>query len=385
MRYTPLVSIIVNNYNYGHFLSEAIDSALAQTYTATEVIVVDDGSTDDSAEIIAGYGEQIIPVLKENGGQASAFNAGFAKSRGDVICFLDADDYLFPQTIERVLKVWEPGVAKVQYRLKMVDAVGNPMGFYPPLSAAMDNREEVLSTLLKRGTYVCPVTSGNSFSRAALGQILPVPEEGFRLSADGYLQLMVPFCGEVRSIHEALAAYRIHGNNLWAAGARKSADEQYSTMYRRKFEFLQRKHLPHKLLCQILLSRKANELGYGVSHERRFMMARYRMALLRLDPQNHLVSSDRLLGQGYEGLRATWLHTELGWSRRLLYSMWFVGVSLLPSRVAMRLIVWQFVPKSRLTAVIRMNIHERIRTAYKGLFYTKVVRKVFGKTAKGSR
>ena len=99
MRYTPLVSVIVNNYNYGHFLSEAIDSALAQTYTRTEVIVVDDGSTDDSSEIIAGYGDRIIPVLKENGGQASAFNAGFAKSRGDVICFLDADDYLFPQAI----------------------------------------------------------------------------------------------------------------------------------------------------------------------------------------------------------------------------------------------------------------------------------------------
>jgi glycosyltransferase involved in cell wall biosynthesis len=384
MSYTPLVSIIVNNYNYGHFLSEAIDSALAQTYTATEVIVVDDGSTDDSPEIIAGYGERVIPVLKENGGQASAFNAGFAKSRGDVICFLDADDYLFPQAIERVLKLWEPGVAKVQYRLKMVDAVGNPMGFYPPLNAAMDG-EEALSTLLKRGTYVCPVTSGNTFGRAALEQILPVPEEDFRLSADGYLQLMVPFCGEVRSIHEALAAYRIHGNNLWAAGARKSANEQYPTLYRRKLGFLQRKHLPHKLLCQILLSRKANELGYGVSHERRFMIARYRMALLRLDPQNPLVSSDRLLSQGYEGLRATWLHTELGWRRRLLYSMWFVCVSLLPSRVAIRLIVWQFVPKSRPTAVRRINIHERIPTAYKRLFYTKVVRKIFGKSSKGSR
>jgi glycosyltransferase involved in cell wall biosynthesis len=383
MSYTPLVSIVVNNYNYGHFLSEAIDSALAQTYTHTEVIVVDDGSTDDSPEIIAGYGDRIIPVLKENGGQASAFNAGFAKSRGDVICFLDADDYLFPQTIERVLRVWEPGVAKVQYRLRMVDAVGNPIGFYPPLNAAMDS-EEALSTLLKRGTYVCPVTSGNSFSRAALEHILPIPEEDFRLSADGYLQIMVPFCGEVESIHEALAAYRIHGNNLWATGTQKSANER-PTMYRRKFEYLQRKHLPHKLVCQIILSGKANELGYGVSRERQFMMARYRMALLRLDPQNRVVSSDRLPGQVYEGLHATWLHTELGWRRRLLYSTWFVSVGLLPSRVAMRLVVWQFVPKTRPTDVIRMNIRKRMRAVYKGLLYTKVVRKVFGKITEGSR
>src|SRR5207248_11792671 len=85
----PLVSILINNYNYGRFLRDAIDSALRQTYTNTEVIVVDDGSTDDSRQIIAGYGSRIVPVLKENGVQASAFNAGFAASKGQWICFLD--------------------------------------------------------------------------------------------------------------------------------------------------------------------------------------------------------------------------------------------------------------------------------------------------------
>ena len=72
-----LVSIIVNNYNYQRFLTEAIDSALKQTYCNTEVIVVDDGSTDGSLEIIASYGRRIIPLLKGNGGQNSALNAGF--------------------------------------------------------------------------------------------------------------------------------------------------------------------------------------------------------------------------------------------------------------------------------------------------------------------
>src|SRR5215217_1250210 len=92
----PFVSVVVNNYNYGRFLGEAIDSALAQTYPRTEVVVVDDGSTDDSCSVIAGYDGRVVPVLKENGGQASAFNAGFAASRGDIVIFLDADDYLFP-------------------------------------------------------------------------------------------------------------------------------------------------------------------------------------------------------------------------------------------------------------------------------------------------
>src|SRR5207248_4990058 len=89
-----LVSIIVNNYNYERFLTEAIDSALNQTYCNTEVIVVDDGSTDGSLEIIASYGHRIIPLLKRNGGQNSTLIAGFSLSRGDVVLLLDSDDVL---------------------------------------------------------------------------------------------------------------------------------------------------------------------------------------------------------------------------------------------------------------------------------------------------
>src|ERR687885_1217665 len=87
-----LVSILICNYNYAQYVKEAIDSALNQTYSNTEVIVIDDGSTDNSREIIASYGDKIIPILKQNSGQASAFNVGFAISKGDIICFLDSDD-----------------------------------------------------------------------------------------------------------------------------------------------------------------------------------------------------------------------------------------------------------------------------------------------------
>ncbi|MBA3924582.1 MAG: glycosyltransferase, partial [Nostocaceae cyanobacterium] len=93
MNSRPLVSILINNYNYERFLREAIDSASLQTYSPVEVVVVDDGSGDNSRELIASYGEQIVSVFKQNGGQASAFNAGFAASHGEIVCFLDADDY----------------------------------------------------------------------------------------------------------------------------------------------------------------------------------------------------------------------------------------------------------------------------------------------------
>ncbi|MBN1874039.1 MAG: glycosyltransferase family 2 protein, partial [Anaerolineae bacterium] len=100
---TPLVSILINNYNYAEFLSAAIDSGLAQTYPNVEVVVVDDGSTDNSREVIAGYKNRIIAVLKENGGQASAFNAGVAASRGDIVCFLDSDDIFLPEKITEIV------------------------------------------------------------------------------------------------------------------------------------------------------------------------------------------------------------------------------------------------------------------------------------------
>ncbi len=150
------VSIIINNYNYGRFLPCAIDSALAQSYPDTEVVVVDDGSSDDSRAVIAAYGDRITPVFKENGGQASALNAGFARSHGDVVIFLDADDMLHPNIVEHLQELFRAHdrtgdqVARVQYRLQVVDAKGAPLGFSkPPQQQSIpsgDLRQQVLLT-----------------------------------------------------------------------------------------------------------------------------------------------------------------------------------------------------------------------------------------------
>src|ERR1700684_2928477 len=104
----PLVSIIINNYNYARFLPSAIDGALAQTYSRVEVIVVDDGSTDESRAVIESYERRIAPLFKDNGGQGSALTAGFAASRGEIVMFLDADDELMAEAVERVVKAWRP-------------------------------------------------------------------------------------------------------------------------------------------------------------------------------------------------------------------------------------------------------------------------------------
>jgi glycosyltransferase involved in cell wall biosynthesis len=208
-----LASIIVDNYNYRRFLKIAIDSALNQTYPNTEVIVVDDGSTDNSREIIARYGDRVIPVLKENGGQASAFNAGFLVSRGEVVCFLDADDALLPTAIERAVSVFvETDAVKVHWPLWLIDASGNNTGkVHCPDLPEGDLRE----SLMRHGPpkSLSPPTSGNAWARSFLKRVLPMPEEEFRINADCYLYTLAPAFGHIKRLFDPQSLYRIHGQN----------------------------------------------------------------------------------------------------------------------------------------------------------------------------
>src|SRR5690606_3615953 len=95
----PLVSIVIPNYNYGRFIAEAIESVLNQTYPNIELIVVDDGSSDDSLEAIRQYEKKLILISQKNSGVVVARNNGAAKSRGEYISFLDADDVIEPTFI----------------------------------------------------------------------------------------------------------------------------------------------------------------------------------------------------------------------------------------------------------------------------------------------
>lgn len=102
-----LVSIIITCYNYGRFLAQAIDSALAQTYPNVEIIVVDDGSTDNTREVAEQYGAHIKYIYQSNAGVAHARNHGLAESKGHFINFLDADDWLLPEKIAVQMAIFE--------------------------------------------------------------------------------------------------------------------------------------------------------------------------------------------------------------------------------------------------------------------------------------
>jgi glycosyltransferase involved in cell wall biosynthesis len=209
------VTILINNYNYARFLPAAIDSALSQTYRPLEVVVVDDGSTDESPDIIRGYGNRIRPVFKSNGGQASAFNAGFAASRGEVICLLDADDFFFPEKAERSVSALlaHPEVGWVFHPVHREDSDGHSESV-PPLDKPLfiDIRDDALRGKLPGPTG--PVTSGIVMSRDLMSRILPV-SEAIRIAADNYLIFLASALSPGIFLKEALAVQRIHGKNLY--------------------------------------------------------------------------------------------------------------------------------------------------------------------------
>lgn len=210
----PLVSVIIDNYNYGHFLGQAIDSVLEQTYKNFELIVIDDGSTDNSREVIESYGDCVIAIFQENTGQGSAFNAGIARSKGEIICFLDSDDYYDKDKLAKVVASFldHPEWVQISHCWISVDAEGVPIG-----SSASNvlSQGDVRNLLLQWGRYATAITSALAYRRAVLQQVLPIPTKRTE-AADTFLAATIPFYGKVGSINEPLMFYRIHGRNRQA-------------------------------------------------------------------------------------------------------------------------------------------------------------------------
>lgn len=347
----PSVSILINNYNYERFLRQCIESCLSQTQSPLEVIVVDDGSVDASSQIIrecSATSPLIVPILQANGGQASAINAGMSQCHGDVIVLLDADDYLHPWAVERVQSAWRPDCVMVQSRLDIVDREGHYIDQYPAPEVSFDSGN-VVPLLLKTGQYCTTVTTGLSFSRAVLEKILPIPEEEFRICADGYLVTVAPFYGLVVALESSVGCRRKHESNLWASSA-------WSVAQRRRA-------LEHDFLRYRYLTRTARSFGHEVVPTlglRNVFHLTNRLVSLKLEPEHHPVASDRAWSLALRGIGTVWEYSNLSHRRRIVLMAWFLGVGFLPRSLARPMINWCLSTRSRPPAVDR--VLKKLRT-----------------------
>ena len=232
------VSIVIDNYNYGRFLPDAIDSALRQTHPHVEVVVVDDGSTDDSREVVGRYGRRVVPVFKPNGGMDSALNAGFAASHGDVVIFLDADDRLTADAAEVAAQLLEPGVAKAHWPMREITAHGAETGGVVPSRPLEEG--DLRLRMLRDGpdAYLSPPTSGNAWTRSFLRRVMPMPERGFKRHAEMYLATLAPAYGLVRRARRSLSCYRVHGGNDYAARTAEEQNNRNLEVYRHRCRVL---------------------------------------------------------------------------------------------------------------------------------------------------
>lgn len=202
------ISVIITNYNYAAYLPQAIESALNQVDCDQEIIIVDDGSTDDSPRIAETYVERdsrVRCIRKTNSGQGSAFNAGVAAARGDVLAFLDADDYWYPNKLKMVQALHHDW-GMVQHNLLINGKL--PFLFLKQGAHARKN-------LFLYGHAGIIPTSGISISRWVAEKIFPIPEDGTEICADLYIKYTGLIHSEMWSLNDYLGFYRVHANNHW--------------------------------------------------------------------------------------------------------------------------------------------------------------------------
>ena len=325
------LSIVVTNHDYAQFVSEAVDSALAQTGAPAEVIVVDDGSTDESLAVLAPYRRRVQLVAQPNGGQAAAFNAGWAAASGDVVIFLDADDVLEPDIGERVLSAFDEDsdVVKVQYPLHLIDAEGNQCPGTLPGPGVRLATGDVRERLTRHpDDLVWMPTTGNAFRADVLARIMPMPTADYRICADYYLSNLTAAHGRVAVLEQPGGSYRVHGGNQhyaerWSMDAVRANVTRTSATHRHLIE-------------------ECRKLGLaGLPDDpdavRSVTAAAFRLVSLRLDASRHPVARDTRRSLTRLGVAAAFGRHDESASRRAGMALWFVAAGLAPRATVPRL------------------------------------------------
>jgi len=212
MSSSPAISVVAAAYNAQRYLAEMIDSFLAQTFTDFELIIVDDGSTDSTAEILRSYAQRdarVKPLFIEHTGIVGAANAGIEAARSDLIARADADDISMPQRLEKQLAYMRehPECVALGSRMILIEPYGSPL-------CVTDHKlthEEIDAGLLRGGGWVLPQPVV-MLRRDAVIRV-GMYRKKYEWSEDLDLFLRLAEVGKVANLPDALVKYRIHPNS----------------------------------------------------------------------------------------------------------------------------------------------------------------------------
>lgn len=221
---TPLVSIVIPAFNAAAFLSETLESALSQTYPNIEIIVVDDGSTDNTRDIVARCATSAVQYLHQsNAGVSAARNAGFRHSHGEFVCFMDADDWFYPENIAAKVSAMQhhASAALVHAAVEVTDGALQPTGH-----VMRGKSGKVLSDLLQYAPPAIPCPSNALIRRSALEQV-GLFDTQLSTSADYEMWLRLASAFDVIALPEVLVKYRVHAAGMFANLALQVHDMEY--------------------------------------------------------------------------------------------------------------------------------------------------------------
>ena len=264
----PLVSVVIPTYNLGRYLGATIDSILAQDYRRVELIVIDDGSTDNTRDILASYGDRLRWQAQPNSGQVAALNRGWRLSRGEILSWIGADDLLLPNAVSTSVK-WlaeRPDVVLTYCDFNLIDS--NSLVIRHHRTPDFSYYDMVVRV-------ICPPGPGAFFRRAAF-EATGRWDDSLRVMLDYDYWLRLGLQGPFVRIPEVLALYRIH-----------AGQETFSTMDARKsaepVRVVTRLFETHVLPPEVVKARdRALSNAHLVSAQLNFRGGRYRLGLASL-------------------------------------------------------------------------------------------------------
>jgi hypothetical protein len=330
------LSIVIPNYNYAAYVSSAISSALEIRWPRVEVIVVDDGSTDNSLEVIDEFADEVTIVRQANAGQMTSCVNGFGKSSGHIIIFLDSDDALHPDVMTEIVSVWSKAASKYQFQMRVIDANGRPTGNVLPQYFSSPAPEDVRRWMTTTGAYPTPPGSGNAYPRWFVERVFGFKSDFVDRAPDSYLLPAAPACGDVITIPKPLADYRVHGLNH---GAALALDD---SRFARELILTQRRY---KFFVEVASTEELSTTPGALDRNLTYLCLR--TASHQLRPDIHPIRQDRSLFILADGFQACFSPQGFSTSQRLSLFIWMLAVVASPSRFKRDVVSWRYVPTER--------------------------------------